>query len=75
MRYLPAGDYAVFSHHGSSADRRRTYDLVYGRWLPEQRRQAADEPAIEVYTTYGGALDALDRVTSVHVPLAPRRAA
>ncbi len=75
VRYLPAGDYAVFSHHGSSADRRRTYDLVYGRWLPEQRREAANEPPIEVYATYSGALDALDRVTNVHVPLAPRHAA
>jgi AraC family transcriptional regulator len=75
VRHLPAGEYAVYSYHGSSEGRRRSYDLVYGHWLPERRREAANEPPIEVYTTYGGALDGVDRVTSVHVPLVPRRAA
>ena len=71
----PAGDYAVYSHHGVAEDRRRTYDLLYGHWLPAQKREPANAPPIEVYTTYNGALDALDRVTSVHVPLVPRHAA
>ena len=75
VRRLPGGDYAVVRHHGSSQDRRRIYDLVYARWLPDRGLEAANAPPIEVYSTYRGALDALDVVTSVHVPLAPRKAA
>jgi AraC family transcriptional regulator len=73
VRRLPAGDYAVLRHHGSTSTRRRAYDVLHARWLPERGRAASNDPTIEVYSSFGpGAID-LD--TRVYVPLAPTRAA
>jgi predicted transcriptional regulator YdeE len=65
----------VFSHRGTSHDRRRTYDLLYARWLPERGLEPAEQPPFEEYAAYSGGLEGIDQVTHVHVPLARGRAA
>jgi AraC family transcriptional regulator len=71
VRALAGGDYAVIHYQGPSRERRRTYDLLYARWLPDRgRAPATDVPPFEVYSPFGGALEGFDAVTSVHVPLA-----
>jgi AraC family transcriptional regulator len=75
VRHLPACDYATFAHRGSPEERRRGYDLLLDRWLPERGREPANAPSIEVYAPCGGCLDAIDwAFTRVHVPLVPTRA-
>ena len=49
---LPGGDHAVMRCHGSPSDRRRSYDLLYGRWLPERGAQARRRAADEDYIAY-----------------------
>ena len=75
VRELPGGDHAVMHCEGSTAERRRRYDYLYGRWLPERGRVPVDSPPIEEYVPPGGDLGRLDEVTKVHVRLAPGRAA
>jgi AraC family transcriptional regulator len=81
VRRIPAGDYAVCRHQGDAHDRRRVYDLVHAVWLPERGRRAANAPAIELYpaievhSAVRGSPSEFDRVTTMHVPLVPRRAA
>ena len=75
VRRLPGGDHAVVRFQGPAHDRRRSYDLLYGRWLPERGLVPAAVPPYEEYAAYRGRLDELDRITDVHVLLAPRNAA
>ena len=74
VRCLAGGDYAVIHHQGPSDERRRIYDVIYERWLGERGREPADAPPIEVYPIHRGRLEPFDLVTSVYVPLAPKRA-
>ena len=75
VRRLVGGDHAVLRVRGPAAERRRSYDLLYGKWLPECGRRPANVPPFEQYTAHGGDLDRIDLVTDVHVPLQPHRAA
>jgi AraC family transcriptional regulator len=76
VRPLAGGDHAVLRFHGTAHDRRRGYDLLYGRWLAERGRQPADLPPYEEYAASGGrVVDGFDLITDVHVPLLPKQAA
>ena len=75
VRELPAGDHAVMRCQGSTQQRRRQYDFLYGQWLPERGRVPAMEPPYEEYISPSGDLDHLDSITNVHVLLAPKRGA
>jgi AraC family transcriptional regulator len=75
VRQLDGGDHAVVRVHGPAEHRRRSYDLLYGQWLPERGRQPAKVPPFEQYGAHGGDWNRLDVVTDVHVPLQPTRAA
>jgi len=70
IRSQPAGDYAVFSHAGDVAERRRFYQATFRTWLPAIGRHAAAQPPFEVYplTAVGPDMAA----TEVHIPLRPR---
>jgi AraC family transcriptional regulator len=74
VRELPGGDHAVMSCEGSTLERRRQYDHLYGQWLPERGRRPDDSPPYEEYIPPGGDLSRLDEITNVHVRLAPGRA-
>jgi AraC family transcriptional regulator len=43
------GDYAVLRHKGPYADMRAAYLWLFGTWLPQSGREAADAPVIEKY--------------------------
>ena len=76
VRALPGGDYAVVRHEGryQAQALRRIYELVYGSWLPAIGREPADAPPFEVYRTPSQGPEFPSLVTSVHVPLAAKRA-
>jgi AraC family transcriptional regulator len=75
VRTLGGGDHAVVRVQGPAEHRRRSYDLLYGEWLPQRGRQPAKVPPFEEYAWDGGDWSRLDVVTDVHVPLLPQRAA
>jgi AraC family transcriptional regulator len=46
---LPATEYAVFTHRGHVSGIHQTFELIWGRWLPESGRQFARSPLFERY--------------------------
>ncbi|CAB3790856.1 GyrI-like domain-containing protein [Pararobbsia alpina] len=51
---LPATEYAVFTHRGHVSGIHQTFEMIWGRWLPESGRQFAQSPMFE---RYGEAFD------------------
>jgi AraC family transcriptional regulator len=43
------GEYAVLRHKGPYADMRAAYLWLFGTWLPQSDREAADAPVMEEY--------------------------
>jgi AraC family transcriptional regulator len=43
------GEYAILRHKGPYADMRSAYLWLFGTWLPQSGREAADAPVIEEY--------------------------
>lgn len=66
---LPGGSYAVFTHRGPYEGLGKTYEKVYGGWLPSSGRQLRDAPAFEQYLNSPRDTKAEDLVTLIHVPL------
>jgi AraC family transcriptional regulator len=66
---LPAGSYAVFTHRGPYDGLSRTYQQIYGRWLPKSGRQLRDTPAFEEYVNSPRDTKPEDLVTRIHVPV------
>lgn len=46
---IPAGRYAVFTHHGPAATLRHTVAAIWGRYLPNAAIQTAGGPDFELY--------------------------
>ncbi|WP_339889104.1 GyrI-like domain-containing protein [uncultured Flavobacterium sp.] len=45
---LPAGNYAVFLHKGTSAEFPKTAQYIYAEWLPKSHYKLDDRPHFEV---------------------------
>ena len=45
---IPAGDYAVFVHKGTSADFYKTSQYIYGEWLPKSKYVLDEKPHFAV---------------------------
>ncbi|WP_320815111.1 GyrI-like domain-containing protein [Flavobacterium sp.] len=45
---IPAGDYAVFIHKGTSANFYNTSQYIYGEWLPKSKYKLDDKPHFTV---------------------------
>ncbi len=48
-RKIPAHDYAVFTHHGPLSTLGKTYDFIYGEWLPQSEYEYDDSNELEWY--------------------------
>jgi AraC family transcriptional regulator len=66
---LPAGVYAVFTHHGSYNGLSKTYRAIYGGWLPKSGRQLRDTPAFEEYVNSPRDTRPEDLITKIHIPV------
>jgi AraC family transcriptional regulator len=66
---LPAGAYAVFTHHGPYDSLSKTYRAIYGGWLPKSGRQLRDTPAFEEYINSPRDTRPEDLVTKLHIPV------
>lgn len=69
VQTIPGGAYAVFLHRGPYEGLSRTYDAIFGHWLPASGRQLRDEPCYEVYLNAPGRTKPANLKTQIHVPL------
>ncbi len=66
---IPGGAYAVFTHNGPYQNFSRTYQQIYGGWLPKSGYQLRDTPAFEQYMNSPQNTRPEDLVTLIHVPV------
>jgi len=45
---LPAGEYAVFIHHGPASAAPQTFGYIYGQWLPQSDFELDPRPQFEI---------------------------
>lgn len=46
---IPGGDYAVFNYTGSLSDKERTYNYIYGEWIPANKAVPLMQDSFELY--------------------------
>jgi AraC family transcriptional regulator len=63
------GDFAVLRHKGPYADMRAAYLWLFGTWLPQSGREAADAPVIEEYLNSPEDTPPSDLLTDLCLPL------
>jgi AraC family transcriptional regulator len=69
IAHLKGGDYAVLEHRGPYGDLRAAYEWLYGTWLVQSGRKAADAPPFEEYLNSPKETAPADLVTEICVPL------
>ncbi|HKQ30815.1 MAG TPA: AraC family transcriptional regulator [Burkholderiales bacterium] len=66
---IPAGTYAVLRHKGAYADMRAAYQWLYGEWLVQSGREAADAPVFEEYLNNPRDTAPTELLTDIYLPL------
>jgi AraC family transcriptional regulator len=66
---IPAVTCAVLRHRGPYADMRLAYQFLYGEWLPNSGREAADQPVFEVYLNHPRDTAPADLLVDICLPL------
>lgn len=66
---LRGGDYAVLRYKGPYSDMRPAYDWLYGEWLMQSGREAADAPCFEDYLNNPREVAASELLTDICLPL------
>jgi AraC family transcriptional regulator len=66
---FPAGSYGVVTHKGPYEELGKTYQKIYGGWLPRSGYRLRDSPAFEQYLNSPQNTKPEDLVTLIHVPL------
>lgn len=64
------GQYAVLRHQGPYSDMRAAYEWLYGTWLVQSGRDAADAPVFEEYLNNPKQTAPADLLTEICLPLA-----
>ena len=67
---IAGGDYAVLRHKGPFADMRAAYLWLFGTWLPQSGREAADAPVLEEYLNSPRDTPPTELLTDLYLPLA-----
>lgn len=66
---LRGGDYAVLRHKGPYSDMKAAYDWLYGEWLVQSGREAADAPVFEDYLNNPREVPPTELLTDICLPL------
>lgn len=66
---LRGGDYAVLRHKGPYSDMKAAYDWMYGEWLVQSGREAADAPVFEDYLNNPREVPPTELLTDICLPL------
>ncbi len=64
------GEYAVLRHKGPYSDMRAAYEWLYGTWLVQSGREAADAPVFEEYLNSPKDTAPAELLTEICLPLA-----
>lgn len=64
-----ARDYAVLRHKGPYSDMRPAYRWMFGTWLPQSGREAADAPVLEEYLNNPRDTPPAELLTDLYLPL------
>lgn len=66
---IPGGEYAMLRHKGPYADMRRSYQFLYGTWLPQSGREPADAPCLEEYLNTPRDTTPGELISDIYLPL------
>lgn len=66
---IAGGTYAVFTHRGPYNNVDKTYQQIYGGWLPKSGAELRDVPAFEQYMNSPMNTRPEDLITLIHVPI------
>ncbi len=66
---LRGGEYAVLRHKGPYSDMKAAYDWLYGEWLVQSGREAADAPVFEDYLNNPREVPPTELLTDICLPL------
>jgi AraC family transcriptional regulator len=69
VREIAGGDYAMTRHRGPYERLGETYARLCGVWAPKSGREIASAPAVEVYRNSPGAVEPVDLITDIYLPL------
>lgn len=69
VAHVKGGEYAVLRHKGPYSDMRAAYEWLYGTWLVQSDREAADAPVFEEYLNSPKDTAPADLVTEICLPL------
>jgi AraC family transcriptional regulator len=71
MTHTPGGSCAVLIHVGPYAELERSYQWLYGVWLPQSGYEPADQPCFEEYLNDAHTLPPSQWRTAICLPLQP----
>ena len=66
---LSAGRYAVFTHRGTFANLPKTYQYIFGTWLPASKEELDDREDFEVYEHEILSLDNPNNQVKIFIPI------
>jgi len=69
VREVPGGTYAVFLHRGPYQELGKTYQKIFGGWLPKSGREVRDADAFEEYLNSPMSARPEDLLTKIYVPV------
>jgi AraC family transcriptional regulator len=69
VTHVRGGEYAVLRHKGPYSDMPAAYEWLYGAWLAQSGREAADAPALEEYLNSPMETAPSDLLTEICLPL------
>ncbi|MCB5712827.1 AraC family transcriptional regulator [Lactonifactor longoviformis] len=68
-KILRAGKFAVFTHRGTFANLFKTYQYIFGTWLPAAIEELDDREDFEVYEREVSTFDAPDNEVKIYIPI------
>ena len=69
VAHVRGGEYAVLRHKGPYSDMRAAYEWLYGTWLVQSGREAADAPVFEEYLNSPKETAPAELLTEICLPL------
>lgn len=69
QKTLGPGRYAVFTHYGTFANLFKTYQYIFGTWLPTTKEQLDDREDFEVYERDVKSFDDPDNEVKIFIPI------
>lgn len=69
LKTLRAGKYAVFTHQGTFANLFKSYQYIFGTWLPASKEELDDREDFELYERRPLSFDDPDNIVKICIPV------